>query len=128
MHDYFWFSLFVAANGLLLLALAANVSLLRMKYKIAHGFGENKHLMKAIRVHSNGIEQVPIYGLEILALTFLGSSNLVLGCLVAAFTVSRFIHAYGMLFRSMTARQIGAGVTYLLQGVAVAVLLINLTT
>ena len=128
MQDFFWFSLFVAANGLLLLTLSANISRLRMKYKIAHGFGENKHLMKAIRVHYNGVEQVPIYGLAILALTLLGSSNLVLGCLVSAFTVSRFIHAYGMLFRSMTARQIGAGATYLLQAIAVVVLLINLTT
>ena len=123
MEKFYWFSLFVAANGFFLLLLAVNISILRVKHKVSYGDGGNKRLMKAIRVHCNGTEQVPIFGLTILALTLTNASDIVLSSLVIVFTLSRFMHAYGMLFRQHILRQIGALVSYLSQVVAVVALL-----
>lgn len=128
MQDYHWFLLFITANCLLLLSLTVNVSRLRLKYKISYGDGGNKQLMNAIRVHSNGTEQVPIYALGILALTFFNTSNTLLSLLTIVFTLSRIIHAYGMLFRSQIMRQLGAGVTYISQGAVILILLLNFNT
>ena len=126
MQVYYWFTLLIIANGLLLFLLMVNVSRLRIKYKIAHGDGGNKQLMTSIRVHANGAEQVPFFGLAILALTFAGATELVLSSLVITFTLSRFMHAYGMLFRSLALRQAGAAITYASQGAVVLALLVFL--
>lgn len=126
MHDFYWFTLFVAANSLLLLLLTINVSRLRIKNKISLGDGGNTDLNKAIRVHANGTEQAPVYGLILLSLVYAGASNTVLMLLVISFTLSRVIHAYGMLCKSPISRRMGAAVTYLAQGAAVVSLLIQL--
>ena len=127
MHDFYWFVLFIALNGLLLLLLGVNVSRLRIKHKVAWGDGDNKVLMKAIRVHANGTEQVPMYGLLILALSFEKLSSLVLPALVIAFTLSRLVHSYGILFGKPIFRQEGgAAITFALQSIAVIALLVNL--
>lgn len=118
MDKYFWFSVLVAVNSLLLLALAMNVSRLRLKHKISLGDGGNKDLMAAIRTHSNGVEQLPCFALVLLALTWAEPSAPLLPFLVIGFTLSRFAHAYGMLARVFMARRIGAGFTYVLQVLA----------
>lgn len=123
MQIYYWFSILIIANGLLLFLLMVNVSRLRLKYKIAYGDGENKQLMTSVRVHANGAEQVPFFALAILALTYAGASEIVLSSLVITFTLSRFMHAYGMLFRSLVLRQAGAAITYASQGAVVLALL-----
>ena len=123
MLDYDGFILFVALNSAILLVLAINVSRLRIKHQIAWGDGGNKILMKAIRVHANGVEQVPVYALIILALTFVEAGRVLLSVLVMAFTLARITHAYGILCSVPVCRQIGAGVTYLAQAVATLVLL-----
>ena len=128
MDNYFWFSALVAVNSLLILALALNVSKLRVKYKISLGDGGNKSLMAAIRTHCNSVEQLPIFALVILALTLLKLSTSTLAILVIGFTLARFFHAYGMLYRIFIARRIGAGFTYIFQIVAaIAVCVILLT-
>jgi uncharacterized membrane protein YecN with MAPEG domain len=123
MLDYYWFIFLITTNSAIILFLAINVSRLRIKHRISWGDGNNKDLMKAIRVHANGIEQLPIYGLLILALIFSGTSNSVLAYLSIAFTFSRLTHAYGMLYRKPILRQVGAAITYLLQGIAIVWLL-----
>ncbi|MFL0809864.1 MAG: MAPEG family protein [Agarilytica sp.] len=126
MQHYFWFSLFVAINGLILVVLAGNVSRLRLKYKISYGDGDNKHLLKAIRVHANGMEQVPIFGLVILGLSFLGLSQDYLAALVIIFSLSRISHAIGMSFGVHIMRRVGASLTYGLQIGGSLLLLIQL--
>jgi len=126
MQDFYWFVIFVAANSTILLLLTLNVSRLRIKQKVSWGDGGNKELMKAIRVHANGTEQVPIYSLIILALTFLNASNVLLLSLVVVFTASRIIHAYGMLYKKPLLRQVGAAITYVSQGVSVIALLVSI--
>ena len=126
---YFWFTVFVSANALLLMVLAANVSRLRLKYRISLGDGDNKELRNAIRAHANGVEQVPIFGLLVLALSLAQASSILLGVLVILFTASRYLHAYGMTCRVFIFRRIGAGLTYLMNIVAViaAILIVCLS-
>jgi uncharacterized membrane protein YecN with MAPEG domain len=128
MENYFWFSLLIAINSLLVLLLAMNVSRLRMKYKISLGDGGNKCLMTAIRAHCNALEQLPIFTIVMIALTYLAASTTLLSTLVIGFTLARIFHAYGMLYRVFVARRIGAGFTYIFQliaAISVGVLLVN---
>ena len=125
MYHFFWFNLLVATNGLLLLLLAANVSRLRLKHQVSYGDADNKAIMQAIRVHANGTEQVPIFCLITLALVFSGISDNILATLVIIFTSSRILHLYGMLGKKPIARQAGAGMSYLSQGVSLVILLAN---
>ncbi|RRJ82900.1 MAPEG family protein [Aestuariirhabdus litorea] len=126
MINFHWFALFAALNGLLLLLLTINVSRLRMKHRISYGDGGNRELMLAIRVHANGVEQVVIFGLVLLALALLRAPQWLQEALVVGFTLSRLAHAYGMLGRVHRMRQLGAAVTYLAQAVAVVALLLVL--
>ena len=123
MFDFYWFALLVGVNGLILIALTINVSRVRMRHQVSLGDGGNKALEAAIRAHMNGVEQVPMFALMVLALTYLKAGPMVLATLVIAFSLSRLFHAYGMVIPSFTARRIGAGVTYLTQlGAAVALI------
>ncbi|KGJ87431.1 MAPEG family protein [Colwellia psychrerythraea] len=128
MDNIFWFAVLVSINSLLLLALAMNVSRLRVRYKVSLGDGGNKILMAAIRAHANAVEQLPTYAIVVLALTLLETSAITLAILVVGFTFSRFIHAYGMLYRTFLARRIGAGFTYIFQIVAAIVIGVSLLT
>ncbi len=113
--DYFWFGICVGVNALLLWLLTANVSRLRLKYGISLGDGNNAELFSAIRAHANGLEQMPIFALGLLVLTFLNVNNIVLAVFVFAFSFARCSHAYGMVGRVFMARRLGAGLTYVLQ-------------
>ncbi len=126
MNNFFWFSIFVAANASILFILAANVSRLRMKFKISLGDGGNKALFDAIRAQANGVEQVPMFALIILALPNLDTHPAVLPILVLAFTAARIAHAIGMLLRVFLARRLGAGLSYLLQLVGIVILIVAL--
>jgi uncharacterized membrane protein YecN with MAPEG domain len=126
MENYFWFSVLVAVNGLMLIGLTINVSRLRIKNKISLGDGDNKDLLRAIRTHANGVEQVPTYAIVILALTLMQASSELLAVLVAGFTLSRICHAWGMLFRNHTGRRVGMGLTYVFQLVGVIALFVQL--
>ena len=50
---------FASILGLLIIALALNVSRTRIKHKISFGDGGIKELKGAIRAHGNAIENVP---------------------------------------------------------------------
>lgn len=115
MGNYYWFSVFVLANSIILYILTANVSRLRLKLKISVGDGGDKNLLYAIRAQCNGVEQVPIFALIVLALTFLQAPNMLLALFVVTFIIARVLHAYGMLCKFFLGRRIGAALTYLLQ-------------
>jgi hypothetical protein len=115
MENYYWFAVFVLANSIILFVLTANVSRLRLKLKISVGDGGHKDMLLAIRAHSNGVEQVPIFALIILSLTLTQTPDIFLAFFVVTFTVARVFHAYGMLCRFFLGRRIGAALTYLLQ-------------
>lgn len=122
METYFWFGFFVFVNAIVLFVLTANVSRLRLKLEVSVGDGGHQTLLYAIRAHSNAVEQVPIFGLIVLALSMLKASSLLLMILVLLFTFSRIAHGYGMLCKSFKFRRIGAAGTYLLQVVSILAL------
>lgn len=124
MHDFFWFNLYVALNAGLLTLLACNVSRHRMREHVPNGDGGKTVLKRAIRAHGNGVEHVTIFGLLVLALTATTLPSSTLGFLVLSFSFGRLAHAWGMLGPQFNARRIGAGLTFLLELVAVALLLV----
>ena len=115
MDNAIGFSLFIAVNALLLLALAANVSRHRVRANVSLGDGGDDSLRAAIRAHSNGIEQVPIFALVILVLTLQAVTDLSLAVLTIGFSIARLLHAIGMLNNWVPARRLGAGLSYLFQ-------------
>lgn len=114
-----WFYIFVAVNGLFLVAVSVSISLLRIKHRVSYGDGGNTTLRKAIRIHMNGVEQVPIFGLLLLALALIGVSEMYMAALVYVFTAARLSHGYGMLRKIRLFRQAGAILTYVCQLTAV---------
>jgi len=124
--DFQWFAIFVAINMIILLMLGMNISRLRVVNKVANGDGNCRPLMKAIRAHGNGVEHTSIYGMAVLALTLLGLANVWLAVFVISFVIARILHAYGMLNSQFQARRVGAGVTFILQGVSAITILLLL--
>lgn len=82
--------------GMLLVLLSMRVVYFRRMLKIGIGYGESKELSRAIRVHANFIEYVP---LTLLLLTFYeltkGADYYFHGACIALI-LSRLAHAYGL--------------------------------
>ena len=97
MPDFHVFTLFVAFNTVLMTLLALNVSRVRIGQRIPNGDGNSVPLKKAIRAHANGVEQVILFALVLLALTYQAKSPELLMALAGAFSVARLAHALGML-------------------------------
>jgi len=123
MPDFQVFTLFVAFHAVLLTVLALNVVRLRIREKVPHGDGSSIPLKKAIRAHANGVEQVVVFALVLLALTYQATSPELLMALAAAFSVARLAHALGMLQPNFNARRLGAALSFALQ-ITGAVLLV----
>ena len=89
-------ALYASILGLLLFVLSARTIRLRQRLRIAIGDGSNKELLRAMRVHANFSEYVPLTLLLLLIVeTYAGGTMLVHvfgGCLVAG----RCIHAFGV--------------------------------
>lgn len=120
--SFYWFSLFVAANALLLLALAFNVSLVRRRLKISRGDGDQPALQRAIRAHANGVEYTPLFALLVLALSLQLAADGALAVLVMGFTLGRVMHALGMIGSVKLLRFWGAVITYLWTAAAIILL------
>lgn len=126
LSQHWEFGLFVVLNSTLILLLAVNVSRLRIQNKQPYGDGGNRQLSQAIRAHANGVENAPIFGLNVLALSFLQFNEGWLLALVLGFTLGRVLHAYGMLARNFQARQGGALSSYFFSALAILILLVKL--
>ena len=53
-------SIYAAFAGLIIVVLAFRVVRMRRKERVALGHGENKYLRRAVRVHANATEYLPI--------------------------------------------------------------------
>lgn len=103
-----------AICGLLILVLAFRVSLLRMRHRIALGDGGVEALSRAIRVHANTVEFVPIFVPLCLCYELYAGANAVLAGLAGVFVVARLAFAVGLSLAPVhPLRRIGAGLTYL---------------
>lgn len=89
-------ALYAALLALLLLALAARVSLLRSKLNVGLGHGNDPALARAIRVHGNAVEWIlPMLALFLVA-EIDGASRTFLHFCGALFVVSRIGHALAL--------------------------------
>jgi uncharacterized protein len=116
-----------ALSGLILVALAFRVSSLRMRHQVATGDGDIPALARAIRVHANSIEQMPIFLVQCLCYEANVGSTPLLAALVATFLLGRLAFAWSYSRAPIgLGRRLGAGVTYLTQLALGTTLLVHL--
>jgi uncharacterized membrane protein YecN with MAPEG domain len=89
-------ALYAGFTGLLLLALSYQVVRNRMRARVSLGAGEDKGLLRAIRVQANLAEYAPIVLILMLLLELQGASAWLLHGSGAAFVIARVAHAIGM--------------------------------
>ncbi len=82
--------------GILYIGLAFNIIRLRRKFKVGIGSGDNKFLAKAIRIHGNFAEYIPLALILLAVYELNGASVMVLHALGATLVVSRALHAIGL--------------------------------
>lgn len=107
-------------------ALGLWVIALRMRLKVGIGDGGHKVLKRAIRVHANFIEWVPLAIIGLLVADLARADARVVGALGGALVLARVLHAVGLgrHHRQSPGRFIGTLLTQLvLLGSAVAALL-----
>jgi uncharacterized membrane protein YecN with MAPEG domain len=89
-------ALYAGLLALLLLVLAARVSLLRSKLNVGTGHGNDASLARAIRVHGNAVEWIlPMLALFLIA-EIDGASRVFLHLCGVGFIVGRVAHAVGL--------------------------------
>lgn len=89
-------SLYGGLLGLLYLALCWRVVDRRRQARVGLGSGGDAALERAIRVHGNFAEYVPLFLLLLLAAELGGAANWLLHVLGVVFLVARIGHAHGL--------------------------------
>jgi len=108
-------ALYAGLLALLVAILALVVIRLRQTLRVGIGDGGNRDLARAIRVHGNAIESIPLF-LILLGLYELDRGNTtLLHVFGAVFFLSRVVHAWGLFGSSgaSTGRVAGTVGTYL---------------
>lgn len=112
--------------GMLLVALAGRISMLRMRHKIAFGDGGHTDLMRAVRLHANTAEHAPIFVLLAMACELTRGTTALLVVTVIVFVLARIIFAAALIGRGLhLARMAGAMLTYVTQAVLAVALLVG---
>jgi len=88
--------LYAGLLALLLVALAARISLQRSKLNVGLGHGNDPQLARDIRVHGNAVEWILPMLLLLLVAELDGASKTFLHVCGATFVVSRLVHAIGL--------------------------------
>ena len=89
-------ALYSGILGILLIYLSYNVAGSRKKFKVGIGDGDNRELARAIRVHANFTEYVPI-ALILLAIFEINRGHAMFAHIAGiALVVGRLLHAYGL--------------------------------
>lgn len=104
----------VATQALLAFLLGMNVVRLRWKLHIGLGDGGQPAMTRAVRVHANFAEWVPLTLLVLLVAELRGVSEPWIGALGLALLLARLGHAYGLSRRSGASkgRFLGSALTY----------------
>jgi uncharacterized protein len=89
-------ALYAGLLVLLIIGLAARVSLLRSKLGVGMGHGNDASLAKAIRVHGNAVEWILPMLILFLVSELNGASHVFLHVCGATFVVARLAHAVGL--------------------------------
>lgn len=116
--------LYAGLSGLLLLALSFRVVGLRRKHRIGLGTGDEPALERAVRVHANFCEYVPLALVLLLVLELSAAlPALVLHALGLMLVIGRILHALGLSRSAGTSsgRFVGTLLTWLM--IAISALL-----
>ncbi|MEY3017177.1 MAG: hypothetical protein RL336_312 [Pseudomonadota bacterium] len=107
-------SFYIGVNVLLVFVLAIYVVMLRRRHKVGIGDGGVPEMLRAIRVHANALEYVPLALLMLLVMELMGVAALHLHALGLALTLGRLLHAWGLAHSSGTSlgRFIGTLLTW----------------
>jgi len=89
-------ALTAAVLALLQIKLALNVIVLRRRHRIGIGDGGDEMLERAVRVHGNAAEYIPIALILLGCLELIGGPRWLLVPLALGFTVGRVLHARGV--------------------------------
>jgi uncharacterized membrane protein YecN with MAPEG domain len=89
-------SLYAALAALLLLALAGLVVRARWRYRTGLGIGTEPAMERAVRVHANFVEYVPLTLVLLLLAELAAASAGLLHACGATLVVCRVLHAYGL--------------------------------
>jgi len=89
-------ALYASLLALLVVALAARISLLRKKHRVGIGDGGNRELALAVRVHANAAEYVPLGVLLLLIAELQGLPAWSLHLAGSALFLGRILHAAGL--------------------------------
>lgn len=116
---------YVALGALLMLALAIRVMWMRNTHDVGLGSGGDVDLERAIRVHANAVEYLPIALLLLVLLAIEQTRPGLLHLFGIVLIVGRVLHAVGLSSRSGRSfgRAAGAGLTVLVT-LVMAILLI----
>ncbi len=119
--------LYAALNMAVLMWLTKVTGDIRRKEKILLGDGGNKLLARVMRGHANGIENVPMFLIMLLAATLIGMPTIAVHVFGIVFTIGRAIHA--SYFISLDApfrnRIIGFGIAFLAQAALTVGLIVH---
>lgn len=119
-------AVFAAVFALMFVAMSADTAYQRNKHRVPlQGFGDNKYVNRAVRVHGNFAEHVPMALLLMLLLELRGAGVTWLAVAGGALLVGRSLHWIGIKGSSGLSfgRYTGVGLTWLvLVGQALALL------
>jgi len=89
-------SLYAALLAVVFVALSVRTLLMRRRLQIAIGDAGNQSMLRAMRVHSNFAEYVPLSLLLILLVEASGANSLFVHALGASVVAGRISHAFGV--------------------------------
>ena len=115
-----------AVLAIFFVALSVRTLRLRRRNRIAVGDGGNVELMRAMRVHANFAEYVPMTLLLIYMLEFMGGTPVLVHGFCVCLLVGRIAHAYGVsqVSENYRYRVFGMAMTFTaLVGAALGILL-----
>ena len=120
-------SLYTALLALWVVVLLARVVRKRWRYRLGEGAGEHRDLAKAIRVHANAIETMPIALLLMVAYELGGGSATLLHGAGLLLVAGRLAHAQGLsrTFGASIGRITGTTTVFIVVGVLATLILLR---
>jgi len=109
-------ALYAALCGLLAVFMAIRVSVTRGKQQVDIGDGGKEIMLRAIRVHGNAMEYIPLSLILLFFLEMQGSAHWFLHVCGITLVISRLAHMQGMMNSSSLTpgRLVGAGLAWAL--------------
>ncbi len=117
--------LYAALLALLYIFLSVRTIRLRRKLQVALGAGEHPEMLRAMRVHANFAEYVPLALILVCMVESQGTAAWLVHALGAALLIGRCLHAYGVsqVQETFAFRVSGMVLTFTVLGVSSALIL-----